>query len=95
MKSIISFILVVLLIVFVYNAFNKSWTLMVCETPHYSGGCDDNKYELKGYKSQRECMEKGIQLNNEAGFECGLNCKETDYGLSVCDEICNEKGCSD
>ena len=68
---------------------------MICESPHSTGGCGDLKYTLKGYKTQRECMEKGIEMKNPEGFECGYSCEkwgETD--LQVCDEICNEKGCN-
>jgi len=73
---------------------SKKWTLFICKTPHPTGGCMDNKYVLEGYKSQRECMEKGITLQNEAGFECGGSCKKDEYFGYVCNPICNEKrGC--
>lgn len=74
---------------------NKEWTLMICEWPHDSGGCGDIKYTLRGYESQKECMEKGIEIKNPQGFECGSDCKlSADSSLQVCEEICNEKGCS-
>lgn len=72
----------------------KGWTLMVCSEPHSTGGCAETSYVLKGYKSERECLEKGIGLHNKSGFECGSSCKMSDYGLYVCKEICNENGCS-
>ena len=75
--------------------FSKNWTLMICETPHFSGGCAENRYILEGYKSQTDCMEKGISLRNQAGFECGYGCHLSDGGgLQVCDKVCNENGCN-
>lgn len=87
-------IVIIALFVFFVSRSNSDWTLMICETSHYSGGCDDNKYVIDGYKSKKECMEKGISINNPQGFECGSSCKESDYGLQVCNEVCNETGCS-
>lgn len=38
-------------------------------------------------------MEKGIELNNPAGFECGSNCEDKGHNWEVCDVVCNENGC--
>lgn len=89
--------LVIALIIFsslcLSGCTQKEWTLMICKTKHFSGGCDDISYLLNGYKTQRECMEKGLALKNPEGFECGVNCKP--WGsLQSCSEICNETGCS-
>jgi hypothetical protein len=96
MKKHSIFILIILFIstLLLSGCTSKKWTLFICETSHHTGGCMDNKYVLEGYKSQRECMEKGITLQNEAGFECGGSCKIQGYGGYVCNPICNEKrGC--
>lgn len=72
----------------------KSWTLMVCEGEIMNdGGCYNISYELKDYPSQRACMEKGLTLPKIDGFECGFDCKTTEYGLRVCKTICNKNGC--
>jgi len=66
---------------------------MICDTPHFTGGCGSNKYALEAYLSQKDCMEKGIEMRNPSGFECGYGCKKSDGGaLQICDLICNEKG---
>jgi len=87
--------LIILSAILLSGCTSKEWTLMVCDTKHFSGGCGDTKYVLKGYKTQRECMEKGIEMKNPEGFECGSACRLSDGGLlQVCDEVCNETGCS-
>ena len=70
------------------------WSLMICENVHSPGECGDIQYVLNGYQTQKDCMEKGIELNNEAGFECGLNCESGEFATQVCDEVCNRNGCS-
>lgn len=71
-----------------------TWTLMVCKTIfHHGVQCYDNEYVIPGYKSKKECMEKGIEIASDKGFECGSNCKK-DYGVMVCKEVCNKAGCS-
>lgn len=94
MKKIFFIIFLITFSIFVYKKLNNNWTLMICESSHITGGCAEDKYILTGYRSQRECMEKGILMKNTSGFECGLNCKDSSYGGRICDEICNEKGCT-
>lgn len=72
----------------------KSWTLFLCESEMSDGGCFENKYELEGYKSQNECMEKGIQLSKGMAFECGYDCR-VEYSVNVCDKVCGKNGCRD
>lgn len=84
-------------ILFGFDAIRpKSWTLMVCEGEIMTdGGCYDISYELKDYSSQKSCMEKGLTLPKISGFECGLDCEMSDYGMRVCETICNKGGCGD
>lgn len=80
---------------FLSGCKSNEWTLMVCSSPHATGGCSDTSYIIKGYKTQKDCMEKGVELKNYSGFECGLSCRDwEDTSLQICDEICNEKGCN-
>jgi hypothetical protein len=94
MKKYVIFLIVLVSTILFSGCTSKDWTLMICKTKHYSGGCGDMEYELKGYKTQRECMEKGIAMKNPEGFECGYSCKDSDYGGKICNEICNETGCT-
>jgi hypothetical protein len=55
--------------------------------------CYDTSYTLEGFKSQKDCMSEGISKFKKEGFECGLNCKTNNYGLNICDRICNSAGC--
>ncbi|MFH1407473.1 MAG: hypothetical protein ABIG91_00320 [Patescibacteria group bacterium] len=78
----------------------KSWNLMVCKSTMNNGTeCYDTSYILKGYKTQSDCMEKGMQLAKKEGFECGKNCRDYDSCkgqedcIQVCDIICNKVGC--
>lgn len=100
MKSILKLALLLLLtylvFIFVKKIFTKdSWDLMVCKTIMEDGvQCYDNSYVLKGYKTQVECMEKGIELAKREGFECGKNCRENkNLGGTICDIVCNKAGC--
>jgi len=69
------------------------WTLFVCESLMADGvQCYSNAYVLEGYKSKLECMEKGLELSDDKGFECGINCINEGHG-TVCEEICNRSGC--
>ena len=79
-------------------SFREDWTLMVCKnTLSGSKGmeCRDVGYVLNGYKTEAECMEKGIQLAKNIGFECGKNCKELEYvdNSYSCEVVCNKGGC--
>ena len=73
----------------------KTWTLMICEgEPMGDGGCYNNSYVLEGYKSQRECMEKGLAMSRISGFECGEDCRvDKEWGARVCKTLCNKGGC--
>lgn len=78
------------------------WDLMICKTLMEDGvQCYDNSYVLKDYKTQTECMEKGIELAKNEGFECGKNCHESSIcGLETgcileCEIVCNKRGCKD
>lgn len=90
-KSMKLFFILLLLLA---NCKKENWKLMICSESHWSGGCNEILYELEDYKLQRDCMEKGIQLNKGDGFECGLNCR-IDNSFNVCERICNENGCRD
>lgn len=70
------------------------WTLMVCETKLNNFECMDNSYEIPNFKSEKECMLEGATRFSKEGFECGSNCRITEYGLKVCKKICNKGGCS-
>ena len=102
-KPIVYFALLCLILFLGYKvllaAYNyirpKTWTLMICEgEPMYDGGCYNNSYVLEGYKSQRECMEKGLAMPNTSGFECGGDCRIDDTWGRVCQTLCNKSGCS-
>lgn len=97
-SSIISLIIIIAVAYFIIKAlfFKDSWRLMVCSSLMENGiECRENSYILDGYKSQNECMEKGIAVASRQGFECGKNCKKSEYSdLAVCEEICNKAGCS-
>jgi len=97
MKKIIILLILIGIICYVgKGVFTKNtWDLMVCKILMDDGAqCYDNSYVLKGYKTQNECMEKGIELAKKEGFECGKNCKKEDgMNLIVCDVICNKNGC--
>lgn len=70
------------------------WTLMVCDEKLNSAECYSNSYEIPGFKSAKDCLLEGANKFSKEGFECGSNCKESDYSLKVCKEICNKSGCS-
>jgi len=75
---------------------NNDWTFMVCETMMGNGvECYDNSYSIPGFKSQKECMLEGARNFSKEGFECGKGCEESEYGLKVCDVVCNKAGCTD
>lgn len=73
----------------------KSWTLFL-----YSSPTPDIYYQtnrIDGYKSQTECIEKGIIFTKEYGsFECGYDCNfKPEYGEVICDRVCSRSGCRD
>lgn len=72
-----------------------TWDLMICKELNSDGiQCETNEYILKGYKDQRSCMEKGIELADSKGFECGKNCRNDSSLVGiVCETICNRGGC--
>lgn len=74
--------------------FPDKWTLMICETKLNNFECMDNSYVFEGFKSQKDCMLEGATRFSKEGFECGSNCKMSDYGLRVCKKICNKGGCN-
>lgn len=69
------------------------WTLMVCETKLNDVECYDTSYEIPGFKSAKDCLLEGAARFAKPGFECGSNCKKSEYGLNVCKDICNAAGC--
>ncbi|OGV94726.1 hypothetical protein A3A66_01815 [Microgenomates group bacterium RIFCSPLOWO2_01_FULL_46_13] len=73
-----------------------AWDLTVCSSLMADGvQCQENSYVLKGYKTQAECMEKGIELAKNEGFECGKNCRQGDGWSGItCEVICNKEGCN-
>lgn len=98
LTPVLTLIIIVVGLYLISLIFNKNtWTLMVCKSLMSNGvECYENSYVLEGYKSQNECMEKGIALASREGFECGRNCKPSkDYGGTVCEVICNRAGCNE
>lgn len=98
MKTVIEIVIVAVIVWFIYNTFfhKDEWTLMVCETLMSDGAqCQDNAYKIPGFHSAKECLLAGVDRFSTQGFECGNNCHPSEYGnIDVCDEICNNKGCS-
>lgn len=89
-KRVIVFIVIIAAVI--YFAFKgDSWTLMVCKTKLNDAECQDNAYNIPGFKNLNQCMLEGASNFKEEGFECGKNCE--DDGIMICDEICNSKGC--
>lgn len=70
------------------------WTLMVCEDMLNASECRDISYVIPNFKSQKDCMLEGATRFSKEGFECGSNCKMSEYDLNVCKKICNKAGCS-
>ncbi len=97
LSKIISYIILITVVVVIFQkVFKKdSWDLMVCKTLMSDGvQCQTNSYILPEYKTQAQCMEKGIELAYKEGFECGKNCRN-DSGIKMCEVICNRNGCSE
>lgn len=96
--SVITLIILIGVVFFIIKSlfFKDQWRLMICSSLMENGvECRENSYVLDGYKSQNECMEKGIELSKGQGFECGKNCKKSEYSdLAICEVICNKAGCS-
>lgn len=78
--------------------FGKTWTLFLftSETPDI-----DYKWaQIGGYKTQQECLEKGIyevRVNKEVtSYQCGYDCMVyPDIGEEICDRVCSKFGCRD
>ena len=95
-KIAILILVVVLIAIFFYlkNQKEGSWTLMVCKTLMDNGvECFDNSYEIPGFASAKECLLEGATKFSKEGFECGRNCRQSEYSVKVCSEICNKAGC--
>lgn len=68
----------------------NTWTLMVCESMHYSGGCQTNAFTNSGYATASACRAEGNHQMTLGypGFECGYNCEyDYDWGALVCDKF--------
>ncbi len=72
-----------------------TWTLMVCKEKLNEAECMSNSYEIPGFKSAKECLLEGASRFSKDGFECGRNCRESEYSIKVCSEICNKAGCGE
>lgn len=93
-RSLIKAVGVIAAIALIWFFWGKEeWTLMVCKTKLNDAECYDNSYVIPGFASAKECLLEGSSRYSKEGFECGKNCKENDYGMKVCDEICNASGC--
>jgi hypothetical protein len=71
----------------------KYWTLFL-----YSADTPNTDYliqRIDGYKSQRECLEKGFELTRDRGsYECGYDCRyRKEYEIEICDKVCTRFGC--
>ncbi|MEW6616848.1 MAG: hypothetical protein AB1333_00240 [Patescibacteria group bacterium] len=95
--SIIGGIVAILLFIFVIpTVFKKDeWSLIVCKSKVNNSECYENSYTIPGFSSAQECLSIGKQKFMNEGFECVKDCKTDEYGLNVCDEICNVSGCID
>jgi len=73
-----------------YSKSEGTWDLVVCKNRKSKDvGCIlEEHYILKGYSSQRECMEKGIELGKNTGFNCGKDCKYNN-SVMVCKIVCS------
>ena len=71
-----------------------TWTLLVCKNKLNEAECYDTSYEIPGFKTKKDCLLEGASNFSKEGFECGGNCKKTEYGLNFCKEICNSAGCN-
>jgi hypothetical protein len=105
-KSILGLVLkvivIIIIIVILINAAPKvidffkvkTWSLFI-----YSTETPNTNYliqRIDGYKSQTECMEKGISLSkSEGSYECGYYCRVDKYFFETCREVCNRYGCRD
>lgn len=94
---IIGGIVAILFFVFVVPMIfkNDEWTLMICKSKLNDSECYDNSYKIPGFSSAKECLLTGTQKFMKEGFECVKDCEMDEYGLNVCDEICNSSGCID
>ena len=95
-KVLLGAILLVI-IWYVVSLLGQKWTLYVCDSSVKEKDCTKNALVIEGYKSSRECLEKGKELAGDKHFYCGRGCKvESSYpGIEtkVCRTICNSQGC--
>ncbi len=76
------------------NIKPQSWTLIICKTKLDDAQCLDTGLTIPGYKNSKECLERGYELANKQGFECGKNCESSEVGqIQICESICNKHGC--
>jgi hypothetical protein len=96
-KFVAILILIVLLISITPKIINflrpKTWTLFI-----YSTNTPNTDYliqRIDGYKSQRECLEKGFELTRDRGsYECGYGCRyRKEYKVEICNKVCTRFGC--
>ncbi|OGE64665.1 hypothetical protein A3J13_02225 [Candidatus Daviesbacteria bacterium RIFCSPLOWO2_02_FULL_36_8] len=73
----------------------QSWTLFTYagKTPNK----ENQKNRVEGYKSQTECIEKGISISATSdSFECAYGCKyRPEYREEICGKVCGANGCRD
>lgn len=96
--KIVGIIIVIILIINFLSEITDfltpdTWTLLVCKNKLNEAECYDTSYEIPGFKTKKDCLLEGASNFSKEGFECGNNCKKTEYGLNVCKEICNSAGC--
>ena len=89
------FLIIAFFVILFFTIKKDDWTLMVCKEKLNNAECYSNSYIIPGFKSSNACLLEGASKFKKEGFECGKNCKETDYGIRVCKEICNSSGCND
>jgi len=85
--KILGFIIIPLVLLGV--GCNNVWT-----GTYYPEGClvcDDMYIYSPPFQTSNECIDWAKDLKNELGdeealYECGLNCENNGYGLYICDE---------
>lgn len=82
--------------IWLFNSANsKTWTLFIYKSA--TPNADEQKARIDTYKSQTECIEKGVSFTSKGGsFECGYDCKyDGNYLIEVCGKVCGRNGCRD